>query len=124
MTIDSLKDLYIFLYNKLVDISNGEVYTIHYLIGPKWQVNDGDDTVEVAKDVLRFCKMLAPKVKNMSKDKIYEYKISTMLDVFKEIANAKKGKWDVFLFDIEYHYYASDTVDIAKKALKKINEYI
>lgn len=122
--MNSFNDLYRFLYNKLVEISNAEVFTIHYLIGPKWEVCNASDTVVIAQKTINYCKEILNDVKNFDKNKIIEEKISNMIRTLVTIANAKPDKWDDGLFDVKYYYYADDTVYKASKCLKMLAEYI
>ena len=120
--MNNFNDLYRFLYNKLVEISNGEIITIHYLIGPKWKVCNANDTVLIARKTVNYCKEILNDVKNFDKDEVIEEKISNMIRTFVEIANAKYYKWDDGLFDVKYYYYADDTIYKAQKCLNYLNK--
>lgn len=122
--MNSAEDLYKFLYNELVKISNGEVITIHYLIGPKWNVCNYNDTVKIAKDTIKFIQLHANEITNLKSERSTYLKISKMFDSLIKISLAKKDSWDDGLFDEVYYYYADDTVFEAQKCLKIINEYI
>jgi hypothetical protein len=120
----NLDELYRFLFNKLVEISNAEVFTIRYLIGPKWKVCNASDTVVIARNTINYFFQILNDVKNFDKDKVIEEKISNMIRTLVEIANTKPDKWDDGLFDVKYYYYAEDTVYKAQKCLKILAEYI
>ena len=120
--MNNFNDLYRFLYNKLVEISNGEIITIHYLIGPKWKVCNANDTVLIARKTVNYYKEILNDVKKFDKDKVIEEKISNMIRTLVEIANAKYYKWDDGLFDVKYYYYADDTIYKAQKCLNYLNK--
>lgn len=120
----NLDELYRFLFNKLVEISNAEVFTIRYLIGPKWKVCDASDTVVIARNTINYCKEILNDIKKIEENKIVTEKISNMIRTLVEIANTKPDKWDDGLFDVKYYYYAEDTVYKAQKCLKILAEYI
>jgi hypothetical protein len=122
--MNNLNDLYRFLFNKLVEISNAEVFTIHYLIGPKWEVCNASDTVVIAQNTINYFKEISNDVKKFEENKIVAEKICQMLSTLVTIANAKPDKWDDGLFNIKYYYYADDTVYKAAKCLKILSEYI
>jgi hypothetical protein len=122
--MNNFNDLYRFLFNKLVEISNAEVFTIHYLIGPEWEVCNASDTVGIALNAISYLKEILNDVKNFDKDEIIEEKISNIIRTLVEIANAKPDKWDDGLFDSVTYYYADDTVYKASKCLKMLAEYI
>lgn len=123
--MNDVTDLYKFLYNKLIEISNGEVTTIHYLIGPKWNVCNYEDTIAIADKVMYYLKNNKKNIKNMHcNDKNYFNKIMKMFTILLEIANAKQYCWDDCLFFKKYYYYADDTVYKAKRCIKIINEFI
>lgn len=122
--MNSFNDLYRFLFNKLVEISNAEVFTIRYLIGPKWKVCNASDTVVIARNTINYVKEISNDVKNFNKDKVIEEKILNMIKTLVEIAYAKYDKWDDGLFDVKYYYLAENTVYKAKKCLKILAEYI
>lgn len=122
--MNSFNDLYRFLFNKLIEISNAEVFTIHYLIGPKWEVCNASDTVVIALNAISYVKEILNDVKNFDKDEVIEEKISNMINTLVEIANAKYDKWDDGLFDVKYYYLAENTVYKASKCLKMLAEYI
>jgi hypothetical protein len=122
--MNNLDELYRFLYNKLVEISNAEVFTIHYLIGPKWKVCNASDTVVIARNTISYFKEISNDIKTFEENKIVAEKICQMLSTLVTIANAKPDKWDDGLFDVKYYYYADDTVYKASKCLKILTEYI
>jgi hypothetical protein len=122
--MNNLDELYRFLYNKLVEISNAEVFTIHYLIGPKWKVCNASDTVVIARNTISYFKEISNDIKTFEENKIVAEKIRQMLSTLATIANAKPDKWDDGLFDVKYYYYADDTVYKASKCLKILTEYI
>ena len=84
----NLDELYRFLYNKLVEISNAEVFTIHYLIGPKWKVCNANDTVVIAQNTISYFKEISNDIKKFEENKIVAEKISQMLSTLVTIANA------------------------------------
>lgn len=120
----NLDELYKFLYNKLVEISNAEVFTIHYLIGPKWEVCNANDTVVIARNTISYFKEISNDIKKFEENEIAAAKISQMLSTLVTIANAKPDKWDDGLFDVKYYYLAENTVYKASKCLKILTEYI
>ena len=120
----SFDDLYRFLYNKLVEISNAEVFTIYYLIGPKWKVCNASNTVVIARNTINYFKEISNDVKKFEENKIVAEKICLMLSTLDKIANAKPDKWDDGLFDSVTYYYADDTVYKASKCLKILGQYI
>lgn len=123
MKIESFEQLYKFLYNKLVDISCSNTWKIGYLIGPKYEVCNYD-TVQIAKDLLVFCKNKLSEFKKFNSDNYYETKCNEIIKSLIIISNAKRHSFENGLFDIEYYYFASDTVDIAKKSIEKMEKYI
>ena len=122
--MNSFDDLYKHFYNALIEISNGEVFTIHYLFSKKWKVCNSKDTVIVAYNALMHAKQYVSELKNWEENKRLENKISKMFDTLVEINNSKSDTWDDGLFDSVTYYYADDTVYKAQKCLKIINEYI
>lgn len=120
----SIEDLYKFLYNKLIDISLAKIYTIHYLIGPKWEVCEYKDTVKIAKDTLLYLKENIEILKLFQENTLLLDKINKIFNTLLEISKAKKDSWDDGLFDKVYYYYAKDTVDKAKNCLDKLNLYL
>lgn len=123
--MNDITDLYKFLYNKLIEISNGEVTTIHYLIGPKWNVCNYEDTVAIANKAMYYLKNNEKNIKNMHcNNENYFNKIMKMFNILLEIANAKQYCWDDYFFFKRYYYYADDTVYKAKNCIKMINEFI
>jgi hypothetical protein len=122
--MNSWDDLYKFLYNKLVDISNSEVGTIHYLIGPKWKVCNYNDTVKIANDTLICLKNEIKNLKEIDGDYNFKEKIKLIINVLIEISNAKLHRWEDGLFSYAEYYHAKDTKFKAKKCLKCLNEYI
>lgn len=123
--MNSIEDLYKFLYNTLIEISNGEVITIHYLIGPKWKVCNYCDTVSIADKAIKYLKDQSKFLKKLKcADQNYYIKIMKMFNIILDIANSKKHGWDHCWFDKKYYYYADDTVYKAQKCLKIVNECI
>lgn len=123
--MNSIDDLYKFLYNTLIEISNGEVITIHYLIGPKWKVCNHYDTVLIADNAIKYLKNRSEFIKNLKcKDQNYYNKIMKMFNIILDIAKSKKHSWDHGWFNKKYYYYADDTVYKAQKCLKIINDCI
>ena len=122
--MNSLDNLYRFLYNKLVDISNSEVTTIHYIIGPKWKVCNHNDTVKIANDTLICLKNEIKNIKENDDDYISKEKIKLIVNVLIKISKAKLHRWDDGLFSYAEYYYAEDTKFKAEKCLKCLNEYI
>lgn len=120
----SEEECFKFLYNKLVEISNGNVQTIHYLFGPKWKVCKFDDTVKIAKDAIKVVQLHTNDIINLKFDQSKYLKVSKMLDTLIKISRAKIDSWDDGWFDTVYFYYANDTVYEAQKCLKIINEYL
>ena len=122
--MNSLNDLYKHFYNALVEISNGEVFTIHYLFSKRWKVCKANDTVKIAYKALMYAKQFAHEIKKWEENKSLENKISKMFEILVEINNSNPDTWDNGLFDSASYYYADDTVYKAQKCLKIINEYL
>jgi hypothetical protein len=127
----SFKELHDYLYNRLVDISNAETWTVFYLIGKKYKVCDenGNDTIKIAKDAINYFVYFTDSDEYKNKqitdyNKLYEEKIATMMEAFFKIAEAKKKKFENVWFDYNYYYFKEDTVDVAEKCLKIIKEYV
>ena len=121
---NSSEQLYKYIYNKLIDISQGEIHTIHYLIGKNWNVCQYKDTVQIPEETLMFIKQNISSIQKLNDDEVMLSKIKIMIKTLFEIYFAQEHEWANGWFDKVYYYYADDTANKAKQCLNKLNLYI
>ena len=141
------RKMYCTLYNALIDIKNAPYETFSYMIGGTYNVCKGKFTVDKALIALRKCKELADESKridntneieknfslteeetiqktNKLKESVDLTKFDSMLQAIKEIKNAHEYRYDDGPWNYVYRYEKKDTIDVAKRCIKNMDEYL
>ena len=120
----TIQQLYNYCYNRLVDITCGEVKKIHYIIGPKWEVCEFNDTVKIAIKALQYINYLKLNGKiDYHCDKLTLEKLQLAIETLQQISHAESDTWDDG-FSIARYYYAKDTAYKAENCLNRLERYV